>query len=508
FKPLYPIKVNQRKREINTVVKSHSDYGLEAGTKSELLLILNELIDNRSRLIMCNGVKDFEYVNIIKQSLDENYMIYISIESTDELHRVLNQIDKNKLQLIFRIKPYVNTEGHWSISTGRNSKFGLSINELKKIQDILRDRHQEDLLIGIHSHPGSQVEDLDDLQNYITFLVNTYIQLYKDGFTNIRIINYGGGLPINYDSNLPSGLIENYCQLIVKTSIKLIADSGIDIYHPNIMIEAGRAVTALSAMVLIRPLEVKSIFPNNIPDIEEKSIIEKYLGDMEFSSPEEILKYWIKWNNKINSISYHDLLNFELDTGIIKKYLRSKLFNLPNFEEHIHSLAYTKLMNPDHYIVGNFSVFNSVCDSVLVNQYFPIIPTSDLDKQPELLIRLTDITCDSDGEISTFRTKKSEKVLTTQNGYPLTSSKVIEWNGFPIGSIKNIKSSFIAIPLAGAYQDVIEFDHNLIGDLPDIEFSIEDDNIILKKLSRAQSVKDIVKELGYDIEHEDDPYID
>jgi arginine decarboxylase-like protein len=81
--------------------------------------------------------------------------------------------------------------------------------------------------------------------------------------------------------------------------------------------------------------------------------------------------------------------------------------------------------------------------------------------------------------------------------------------GIPVGNLENIQDSYFVLALAGAYQDVIEMDHNLLGDLPDVELRLdENDNWVLTWLAGAESMEDILEDVGYrDLDIDEDPYM-
>jgi len=255
FKPLYPIKVNQMKREVVAVMEGSSRYGLEAGTKSELFLILKMVGEDplgKERMIMCNGVKDIEYIHIVKKAMADGYNIYISVESITEMKHVIKYLDHEKLKLFLRIKPYVSLKGYWGSSAGRNSKFGLTVADLEIIKQLLKDNDMTDSLVGVHAHPGSQVSNFYQLSKYFKFLIKSYIHLSRDGFHQLHYIDFGGGLPIDYDSRLTNNKIQRYADVMIQSIVSEVKNG--DIKKPHLMIEAGRAVTALSSMLVIQPL--------------------------------------------------------------------------------------------------------------------------------------------------------------------------------------------------------------------------------------------------------------
>ena len=165
----------------------------------------------------------------------------------------------------------------------------------------------------------------------------------------------------------------------------------------------------------------------------------------------------------------------EMIAGVLERATREKLrtLGLQSFstDKQIRSFWY-----PEHIMVGNFSVFNSIADHVLVQQHFPVIPISNLHIHPETTVRLVDITCDSDGEIANFYRQSTDKVWFTKDNRPLTMPGGEMGDGIPVGVLDELPGSHFILALVGAYQDAIEMDHNLLGDLPDVELRLREDN--------------------------------
>src|SRR5207248_4825001 len=63
YKGVYPIKVNQDRYIVDTITSAGRayNYGLEAGSKPELLAVM-AMLDDDDALIICNGYKDEEYI--------------------------------------------------------------------------------------------------------------------------------------------------------------------------------------------------------------------------------------------------------------------------------------------------------------------------------------------------------------------------------------------------------------------------------------------------------------
>ncbi len=251
FIGIYPVKVNQRSDFVTTVIRSDSEYGLEAGTKAELLLITSVIKNEKHRRIVCNGAKDPDYLRLIRESVEKGFKIAISIESLHEARMIVDNFDPKKTELVFRIKPYLNVEGHWSHSTGRDSKFGLSIHDLYNVVDLLSQAGFADSVTTILGHAGSQITDIDSFRRFGQFLTSLYSELRDMGLTKLANIDFGGGLAIDYTGKHPQDLMYQYARNLTLGVKEFL--NGVNNKHPapNIMIESGRGITALAALVIV-----------------------------------------------------------------------------------------------------------------------------------------------------------------------------------------------------------------------------------------------------------------
>jgi arginine decarboxylase len=198
----------------------------------------------------------------------------------------------------------------------------------------------------------------------------------------------------------------------------------------------------------------------------------------------------------------------EMVTGNLEDAVRARLVEL-NLESYEIEGLVRSFWHPEHIVIGNFSIFNSIADHVLVKQHFPVIPIQDLHVRPQTTVRLVDITCDSDGEIAQFYRPRTDNVWFTKDNRLLTAPEGKMGNGIPVGNLENIQNSHFVLALAGAYQDAIEMDHNLLGDLPDVELYLQDDGQwSLSWVTGAESIEDLLKDVGYaDIDVDEDPYM-
>ncbi|MHA2298563.1 MAG: hypothetical protein ACXAEU_11600 [Candidatus Hodarchaeales archaeon] len=509
FAPVYPIKVNQLAYMVRAVLEYGGDkYGLEAGTESELAICLEMLKDRKEQsTIVCNGVKDINYFTLIDKKLLKGYNIIVSIESMREIETLLQILtDPSLVKLALRIKPYFPVSGHWGKSSGRDSKFGLSIGELHKIIDFLLEKDYAHLVTTIHTHIGSQITSTNDFKTCAKYMTRMYKELRELGLTNLASIDFGGGLSIDY-KGIKSGEEEDIFKIYAEDLVKGIL-SEIDLHpHPNIIVEAGRAITAPASMVAVQILEIRDLFPEEILQGEDLETFQHWKEKIfSINSFEDFVDVWVEFESTWLNADIHlkSIKQAELLVGHFYKFMREFLasdYDRLNLNEHLNypwlKEAFTLA---DKIAIGNFSVFNSACDHVLVDQYFPVFPIEKLDRKPETIIRLVDITCDSDGELSVFITKTGKELSFTGDGYPLCLRDAnIQLQGIPVPEINTLNESYFLIGLLGAYQDVIQFDHNLIGGLPEAEIFLEDDKWKISWLSGPEKLDTIVRRVGHEI---------
>jgi len=515
FIGIYPVKVNQRSDFVTSVVRSDADYGLEAGTKAELLLITAVIDKEKHRRIVCNGAKDPDYLKLIRKSVENGFKVAISIESLHEARMIVEHFDPAKTELVFRIKPYLNVEGHWSHSTGRDSKFGLSIHDLFNVVDLLTQAGFAESVSTILGHAGSQITDLKSFSRFGKFLTSLYSELRDMGLTKLENIDFGGGLAIDYTGKHPPDLMYQYARNLVQGVKDFLQDENNKHPAPNIMIESGRGLTALAALVIVEALEVRSVFPAPGGKYESETALTKekeYLDRI--SKATKLVNFVDIWNEfhkhfgGMTLAGLGTIFEREMIVGILERATRARLVAL-GLQSFSSDKQIRSFWHPEHIVVGNFSIFNSIADYVLVKQHFPVIPISNLHVHPETTVRLVDITCDSDGEIAHFYKQNTDKIWFTKDNRPLTMPGGKMSDGIPIGMLNELPGSHFILALVGAYQDAIEMDHNLLGDLPDVELRLREDNTWgITWITGAESIEHLLRDVGYaDIEVEDDPYM-
>ncbi len=513
FSAVYPVKVNQRRDFVLPVLAADSEYGLEVGTKSELVLVTKVIQNEKHRRIVCNGAKDPEYLDMIQKCIDNGYNMSMSVESLHEARMIVESFNPKMTDLVLRLKPYLTLEGHWSHSTGRDSKFGMSIHDIFDVTELFKETGFLSCVSTILGHAGSQIIDVASFRRFAQFMTRVFLELRDRGLSSLDAIDFGGGLPIDYTSAHRSDLMGLYAISLIQGIKDVLSESGRQDVVPNLLIESGRGITALGSLVLVRALEVRSVFPPR-QEYESKTMERaerQWLGRIEKSSSvDELTSLWNEFHEELTETSdtLRGIFENEMLVGVLEAAVREKLkkhgLNQLKSDSVSRSFWY-----PEHIVIGNFSVFNSVGDYVLVHQHFPVVPIRDLHVRPETTVRLVDITCDSDGEISQFHRKAAEVPLFTRDNRALTLPEEGMEEGIPVGVLENVQGSYFVLALTGAYQDVIEMDHNLLGDLPDVELRLTGDAQWQVRWTKgAESVEHLLEDQGYtDMDFDEDPYM-
>nr|WP_256200112.1 hypothetical protein [Verrucomicrobium spinosum] len=155
YRGVYPIKVNQQQEVIEEVTRygRKYHYGLEAGSKPELIAALAYMQDPEA-YIVCNGYKDEEFIDLALRAQKMGLQVILVLEMPSELDLIL---ERSRLlgitpQLGVRIRLSTESAGHWSESGGDQSVFGLNISQVMRTVDVLREKGMLDCLQMLHYH--------------------------------------------------------------------------------------------------------------------------------------------------------------------------------------------------------------------------------------------------------------------------------------------------------------------------------------------------------------------
>ena len=487
---IYPIKVNQMRPVVEEIVSHGTKYniGLEAGSKPELHAVLS-ITNNDDSMIICNGYKDENYIELALLAQKMGRHIYIVVEKLLEL-RTIATIAKRlnvKPNIGIRIKLASSGSGKWEESGGDVSKFGLNSTELLEALSILQDNNLEDCLKLIHFHIGSQVTNIRRIKTALKEASQFYVQLRKMGYS-INFVDIGGGLGVDYDgtrSSLSGNSMNYSIQEYVNDAVSLITDASDKngLPHPNIITESGRSLAAHHSVLVFEALASTSL-----PECKDDEEIDENAHEL----VKELYDLWRNINQPRLIETWHDAVQCREDAlglfnlGLIdlktraqvEKFFWSIAREIYKMAENIkHAPDELKKISkilPDKYFC-NFSLFQSLPDAWAIDQIFPIMPLSRLNEQPTKSATIQDITCDSDGKIDNF--------ISTRN---------FSYN-LPVHELKENEPYYFGVFLVGAYQEILGDLHNLFGDTNAVHIKISNDKYFVDKIIEGESVADVLE---------------
>lgn len=488
FNAVYPLKVNQYPGFVKNLVASAKEYnyGLEAGSKAELLLAM--AFNNENAPITVNGFKDRELINIGFIAREMGHNITLTIEGLGELEAIIDiakQRFKPKPNIGLRVRLHTAGVGIWAKSGGINSKFGLNSTELIEAINLLKKANLLEYFTMIHFHLGSQITEIHPLKKALIEAGNIYTELRRMGAKHLKAINLGGGLAVEYsqfDQQSRNYTLSEYANDVVFI-LKNIAEQKKDL-EPDIFIESGRFVAANHAVLVAPVLELFSHeYTESKLVLKEKNpkLVDELYDLYKNIKSSNALEYMHDSIDHLESIltlfdlGYVDLQdrsNAEVLTHLVIKKAISLLKDTQN------SADFLALQNQvqERYLI-NFSLFQSLPDFWGLNQGFPIMPLTHLDKKPTRSASLWDITCDSDGEISYSKHN------------PLFLHDVdLEKENY-----------FLGFFLVGAYQEVLGMKHNLFPHPTEAVIKIDEKSYEIDGIIEAQSVLDTLEDLDYDV---------
>ena len=494
FNAVFPLKVNQFPNFINELVEISSEYnyGLEAGSKAELIIAMSKT--KIGAPITVNGFKDKEMIALCFIAAKSGHNITVTIEGLNELETILevNREFNSEYQdniapkVGMRIRMHSSGIGAWAKSGGYSSKFGLTSTELLEAYDMLEKEGLIDLFSMIHFHIGSQMEEISPLKKALREAGNIYADLKRRGASGLSAINIGGGLAVEYSNNHKNDSrnysIKEFANDVIFLMQEISKNKGVQ--EPDIYTESGRFIAASHSVLIAPVLELFSqeyhekslrLKSKNPPLIEELYDLYKAISK---NSAREYLH---------DAIDHLDSLLTLFDLGYIDLEDRSNTEILVNLiikkavvllaKEGSDELKRLQSKIQEKYLV-NFSIFQSLPDFWGLAQKFPIMPISHLSQEPTQAASIWDITCDSDGEIG------------------FDSSSPLKLHDIDVEK----EEYFLAFFLTGAYQEVLGMKHNLFTHPTEavIKFN-EDGEYVIDSILEAQNLMDILDDLDYDI---------
>ena len=493
FHAVFPLKVNQFPNFIESLidVSQNYNYGLEAGSKAELIIAMTKTPIGAP--ITVNGFKDKEMISLCFIAAKMGHNITVTIEGLGELETIVQVNHEFNDGLKKPINPKIGVRirlhsagiGIWAKSGGYGSKFGLTSTELLEVYEILKKYKLLSHLWMIHFHIGSQMSDIAPLKKALREAGNIYAELKKRGADALGAINIGGGLAVEYSQHEGKTernySLQEFANDVVFLMQEIAKSKGVD--EPDIFTESGRYIAASHSVLVAPVLELFSqeyneqglrLKEKNPPLIEElhdlyrsmsKKHAREYLHDA-LDHMESLLTLF-----DLGYIDLEDRSNTEILVNLIIKKTIALLKS-----EGTDELKKLQDRIQEKYLV-NFSAFQSLPDFWGLAQHFPVMPLDKLDIEPTNPASIWDITCDSDGEIGFNR------------DLPLYLHDIDV----------SKEEYFLAFFLTGAYQEVLGMKHNLFTHPTEAVINFDTSGEYhIDKLIEAQNLMDVLDDLDYD----------
>ncbi len=495
YRGVFPIKVNQQCHVIEEIAEFGNRYhhGLEAGSKAELIIALSQLKDHDS-LLICNGYKDAEFIELGLYARQMGVRCFFVLETPTELPIIIERSRAMGITPLIgvRMKLAIKVEGHWQEDSGDRSIFGMSTAALLDVVEQLKEADMLDCLQLLHCHLGSQIPNIRNIRTGVLEACRFYAGLIAEG-APLGYLNMGGGLAVDYDGSRTNTThsmnyrLDEYCVDIVET----IRDSldPLDIPHPVIVTESGRATVAYSSLLLFDILEVRhhqpAALPPAAPDGSHELIENLFavLDAVNASNLQECYNDSLFYRDEVRELFRHGQVRLreralaeEVNLAVLERIVRL----LPEADRTPPELEQLPESLADIYY-GNFSLFQSLPDIWAIDQLFPIMPIHRLDEAPTREAILADMTCDSDGKIDHFVSPLGAR--TTLALHPLRSGE----------------DYYIGVFLVGAYQETLGDLHNLFGDTNVVSAYIEADGSFgFVREFHGDSIADVLSYVEYD----------
>ncbi len=489
YRGVYPIKVNQQQQVVKEVTEygRQYHYGIEVGSKPELLAALGYMHD-REALLICNGYKDAEFIDLALQAKKMGLNVVLVLEMPPELEMVMGRSKALGIEptLGIRIKLSTKGSGHWSESAGDRSPFGLNFSQTIHIVDQLKAMGKLKCLKMLHYHQGSQIPKVSTVRLAAQEAARVYVNLVKEG-APMGLLNLGGGLAVDYsgrrtaDENSMSYTLREYCADVVEAVHKVMEES--DVPHPDIVTESGRAIVSYYSVLVFDILDVNRMSSGEplpklprgskdtlrsmmevVQNIDKLNVRETYQDILFYR--EELLTLFRTGQVSLRERAVGDQIYWHVLTEVSRR------------SAGVAGLEELKTRLADFYY-GNFSMFQSLPDVWAIQQFFPVAPIHRLDERPSREAVISDITCDCEGVLNCFMDGEGRK------------------STIPLHPLEGNDSYMMGVFLVGAYQETLGDLHNLLGDTSVVTVRLHNGKITYSRQLNGDTAAEVLSYLEY-----------
>ncbi|MGQ4647706.1 biosynthetic arginine decarboxylase [Lyngbya aestuarii] len=515
YQGVFPVKCNQHRHLVEDLVRFGQPYqfGLEAGSKPELVIALATLQTPNS-LLICNGYKDREYIDTALLATRLGQKPVIVLEQVEEVQLVIDAATHLGIEPVLGVRAKLSTKGtgHWGPSTGDRAKFGLTISEILACVEQLQDAGMLQSLQLLHFHVGSQISAISVIKDAIREASQIYVELASLG-ANMQYLDVGGGLAVDYDgskTNFHASKnynIQNYANDIV-AEVKEACEAR-QLPVPVLVSESGRALASHQSLLIFDVLNTTDVLSETPVTVEEKehlivrNLWETYCN-LNIENYQEAYHDAIQFNEEAKTLFNLSYLSITQRAKAEQLYWSccQKILEITRTQDYVPDDLedLEKTMASIYYI--NLSVFQSVPDSWAIGQLFPIMPIHRLKEEPTRRGILVDLTCDSDGKIDQFIDLRDVKSVLEL--HPLREAKErVESTVTKKGKIASSHASskepyYLGLFLGGAYQEIMGNLHNLFGKTNTVHIKLTPRGYNIEQVVKGDTVTEVLGYVQYD----------
>jgi len=515
YQGVFPVKCNQQRHLVEDLVRFGEPYqfGLEAGSKPELMIALATLKTPNS-LLICNGYKDREYIETALLATRLEQKPIIVLEQLKEVQLVIDAARRLGIKPLLGVRAKLNTKGtgRWGESTGDRAKFGLTIPEIITCVEHLRSANMLSSLQLLHFHIGSQISAIGVIKDAIREASQIYVELSALG-ASMRYLDVGGGLAIDYDGSKTNFYasknynMQNYANDIV-AEVKEACE-GRQLSVPTLISESGRAIASHQSVLIFDVLGTSDASTETPAPLEERehliirNLWETY-NTITVENYQEAYHDAIQFNDEGKSLFSLGYLSLTQRARAEQLYWAccQKILAIVRTQDYVPDDLEDLEKNMASIYYVNLSVFQSVPDSWAIDQLFPIMPIHRLDEEPTCRGILADLTCDSDGKINQFIDLRDVKSVLELHPLREVGERGREEEGERnlAPNPKSHEPYYLGLFLAGAYQEIMGNLHNLFGDTNAVHIQLTPRGYEIEHVVKGDTVTEVLSYVQYDVE--------
>ncbi|KAF6999013.1 hypothetical protein CFC21_015086 [Triticum aestivum] len=482
YQGVFPVKVNQNKAVVQDMVRfgHQHGYGLEAGSKPELLIAMSCLTRAKpGAYLVCNGYKDKDYVALALAARAMGLNAIIVLEMEEELDIVIEQSRRLGVEpaIGVRAKLLTRLPGHFGSTAGKHGKFGLLAERIYEVARKLKALNKLHWLKLLHFHVGSMIPSTDIVFKAASEAAEIYCALVNDcSAEGMTTLDCGGGLGVDYDGTRSGNSdmsvaygLEEYASSIVQAVRLRCDDNGVP--HPVLCTESGHAMASHHSMIILEALSASAI-PEPRDEGETTEQLHAKIHELvSKQQPRALLNLKGDAATGMSTISSARALDMKKHGTEMYKLGKK----LPKSVMADATTIYTYHMN--------LSVFSLIPDFWGIQRLFPMMPVSRLHERPTRMATLVDLTCDSDGKI--------ERFIGGAETLPL----------HPLDPV--LGGYYVAVLLSGAYQEALSSKHNLFGGPSLVRVLGGDDGeFILDTVDLGPTTEELIGTMRYDVKED------